>query len=190
MEADRALRLARNCSFRRLQIRDGAHFPDRRLFEHLKEAALSLVGIAQEFAPDAIVSHAYEGGHVDHDACSFLANYAAKALSLKRFEFPLYWNNGPGRDVFQEFRNAQDGTIVLHLSEAEIAIKQKMLVAYETQREIVKVFSPSEEKFRPASSCDFARPSWNAYPPGNWRSRREARAVLRQFSEFPHLTGG
>jgi N-acetylglucosamine malate deacetylase 2 len=189
-EAVRALGLARNCSFRRLQTRDGAYFRDRRLFEHLKEAALSLVRIAQEFAPEAIVSHAYEGGHVDHDACSFLANYAAKTLSIKQFEFPLYWNNGPGRDVFQEFRNPREGTIILNLSEAEIAIKEKMLAAYQTQGEIVKVFSTSVEKFRPAISHEFARPSWDAYPPGNWRSRREAKAVLRQFSAFPYLTGG
>jgi len=189
-EAGRALGLLPNCPFRRLQSRNGAYFPDRHLFENLQEAAASLVAITQEFLPDAIVTHAYEGGHIDHDACSFLANHTAKALLIECFEFPLYWNNGPGRDVFQEFRNAQEGKIVLNLYEPEIAIKEKMLATYETQREIVATFSPHIEKFRPATGSDFGRPSWNAYPPGNWRSRREARAVLRRFSEFPRMASG
>lgn len=188
-EAGRALGLVPNCSFQRLKTRDGAYFPDRHLFADLKESAASLVAIAREFSPDAIISHAYEGGHIDHDACSFLANYAAKALSLERFEFPLYWKDGHGRDVFQEFRNVQEGAIFLNLSEAEIAIKNNMLAAYETQREIVAMFSPNVEKFRPPPCYDYAHPSWNSYPPGNWRSRRDARAILRQFSEFSCISG-
>jgi N-acetylglucosamine malate deacetylase 2 len=188
-EAGRALGVLPNCSFRRLKTRNGAYFPDRHLFEYLKEAASSLVAIAQEFSPDAIISHAYEGGHVDHDACSFLTSYAAKTLSLDRFEFPLYWKDGHSRDVFQEFRNAHEGAMFLNLSEAEIAAKNKMLAAYETQREIVAMFSSNVEKFRPAPCYDYAHPSWNSYPPGNWRSRREAKAVLRRFSEFPCIAG-
>jgi LmbE family N-acetylglucosaminyl deacetylase len=188
-EAGRALGLVPKCSFRRLKRRDGAYFPDRRLFEDLRESASSLLAIAREFSPEAIVTHAYEGGHIDHDACSFLANYAANVLSLQRFEFPLYWKDGYGRDVFQEFRNVQEGAILLNLSEAEITIKNKMLAAYETQREIVAMFSPNTEKFRPAPVYDYAHPSWNSYPPGNWRSRRVLRAVLRQFSEFPYIAG-
>ena len=41
------------------------------------------------------------------------------------------------------------------------------------------MFSP---KFRPPPCYDYAHPSWNSYPPGNWRSRRDARAVWRQSS--------
>jgi N-acetylglucosamine malate deacetylase 2 len=186
-EAGRALGLVPNCSFRRLKTRDGAYFPDRHLFENLKEAASSLVAIAQEFSPDAIFTHAYEGGHIDHDACSFLTNQVASVLSLTCFEFPLYWKDGRGLDVFQEFRNAQEGATFLNLSEAEIAIKKQMLAEYETQREIVGIFSSKVEKFRPAPSHLYARPSWNSYPPGNWRGRRDAKAVLRGFSQFPAI---
>jgi len=124
-EASRALRLARNSPFRRLITRGGTYFPDRHLFEHLEEAAESLVEIAQGYLPNAIVSHMYEGGHIDHDACSLLARYAANAVSLKQFEFPLYWNNDNGQDFFQEFRDAQEGEISLNPCEAEIVTKKQ-----------------------------------------------------------------
>jgi LmbE family N-acetylglucosaminyl deacetylase len=183
-EASRALALARNCSIRRLKTRRGVFFPDRHLFEHLEEAADSLLAIAQEFLPDAIVSHACEGGHVDHDACSLLAKRAADALSVKHFEFPLYWKNENGQDIFQEFRNAREGEMVLNGSETEIAVKNKMLAEYKTQGDIVAVFSPNKERFRPARNRDYSQPSWNLSYPGNWRSRLGARLVRRRFSEF------
>jgi N-acetylglucosamine malate deacetylase 2 len=183
-EASRVLRLARNCSFRRLITRGGAYFPDRHLFEHLEEAAESLVEIAQGYLPNAIVSHAYEGGHIDHDACSLLARYAANAVLSQQFEFPLYWKNDNGQDVFQEFRDAQEGEISLNPSEAEIVTKNKMLAEYKTQRDIVAVFSTNRERFRPVRSCDYPQPTWNSSYPGNWRSRRDAKAALQRFSEF------
>jgi N-acetylglucosamine malate deacetylase 2 len=151
-EASRALALARNCSFRRLNAPSGTFFPDRHLFEHLQDAADSLVTIARGFRPDAIVSHAFEGGHIDHDACSLLAKHAADKLSLNHFDFPLYWKNEDGRDVFQEFRNVQEQETLLTPSKAEIAIKNKMLAEYKTQRKLVAVFSPNIERFRPVFS--------------------------------------
>jgi LmbE family N-acetylglucosaminyl deacetylase len=52
------------------------------LFEDLPDAATSLLAIAHTYSPDAIISHAYEGAHIDHDACSFLAMHIAAALSV------------------------------------------------------------------------------------------------------------
>src|SRR5271166_2984414 len=55
-EAGCALAHAGHRSFRRLNTRGGNYFPDRHLFEHLEEAGDSLLTIAREFSPDAIVS--------------------------------------------------------------------------------------------------------------------------------------
>jgi N-acetylglucosamine malate deacetylase 2 len=183
-EAARALSCLPDCSFLRLKRRDGSYFPDRRLFEHLEEAAASLTAIVQEFSPDAIVSHAYEGGHIDHDACSFLARHAADELSLKHFEFPLYWQNEKGRDVFQEFRDAQEGITSLNPSEREIAIKNQMLAEYQTQRDLVAMFSSNKESFRLAPGYDYGRLHWEERYPGPWRSRRDGKMLLRRFMEF------
>jgi N-acetylglucosamine malate deacetylase 2 len=188
-EAARALSLARNCSFRPLNTPSGTLFPDRHLFEHLQDAADSLAAIAQGFLPDAIVSHAFEGGHIDHDACSLLAKHAAVTLSVEQFEFPLYWKNEDGQDVFQEFRNPQERETFLTPSKTEIAIKNRMLAEYKTQREIVAMFSPSIERFRPVRFGDCGQPSWNSSYPGNWRGHRDARAALQRFSQFRDALG-
>lgn len=68
-----------------------------------EEAADLLMIIARAFVPDAVASHAFEGGHIDHDGCSVLASDVAKMLSLEQFEFPLYGRSGNKSDVFQQF---------------------------------------------------------------------------------------
>ena len=188
-EAGCALAHAGHSSFRRLNARSGTYFPDRHLFEHLEEAADSLLTIAREFSPDAIVSHAFEGGHIDHDACTVLADHAAQTLALDRFEFPLYWKGENGHDVFQQFRDPQEEESVLNPCEAEIATKNKMLAEYKSQRDMLATFCPERERFRSARSRDYARLSWNSPYPGNWRSRRDTKIALQRFSEFrKHFT--
>jgi LmbE family N-acetylglucosaminyl deacetylase len=187
-EAGRALGYTPNCEFRRLKTRRGEYFQDRRLFENLEEAAGSLLTTVQEFSPDAMVSHAFEGGHIDHDACSFLANHAASSCGLRHLEFPLYWKGANGQDVFQEFREVQGDEVCLDLSEAEITVKKKMLGEYKSQGEIVATFSLSAERFRGARSYDYVHPRWNFSYPGNWRTRRDARLVLKRFEEFRGMT--
>ncbi len=186
-EAGRALGLARNCSFQRLRMRSEAYFPDRRLFQYLAEAADSLVGIAREFLPDAIVSHAFEGGHIDHDACSLLARRVADEVSLSQYEFPLYWKNENGLDIFQEFRDLQEDEMELNLSEVEIATKAGMFAEYKTQREVMEMFPINKERFRSVRVSDSAQASWDLSYPGNWRSRLDARAVRQRFAEFRNM---
>jgi N-acetylglucosamine malate deacetylase 2 len=183
-EAASALSFTPNCSFQRLKSPSGAYFHDRRLFAELEQAATSLLVIAKQFSPEAIVSHAFEGGHIDHDACSFLASHAASTLSVKCFEFPLYWQNKNGQDTFQQFRNPQEGIISLRPSSAEIAIKHKMLAEYKTQGDVVAAFSPEIERFRPVPSYDYAHPAWSMKYPGPWRRRHDAKKMLQRFSEF------
>jgi hypothetical protein len=127
-------------------------------------AATSLSSWAESFSPDAIISHAYEGAHIDHDACSFLAMHVAAKLSLKRFEFPLYWIDRQGRVVLQQFRDVRCTTgkvegecavadvLEWRLNEAEIECKKKMLAEYRTQRGTVARFSPAEERMRVADN--------------------------------------
>jgi N-acetylglucosamine malate deacetylase 2 len=189
-EAGRALGRLPNCSFQRLKTQRQEYFRDRHLFEQLEEAAASLRAITKEFSPDAIVSHAFEGGHVDHDACSVLAKHAASTFALQEFEFPLYWQKEPGQDVFQEFRYGEEGEMELTLAEAEIETKKKMLAEYRTQQNLVAVFSTRREKFRPLPLYDYTRPSWKLIYPGNWLKRPAARAVKRRFAEFLERTNG
>lgn len=205
-EASRVFRHVPNSSFKRLGRTDGSYFGDMHLFEGLPDAATSLRTLAESFSPDAIISHAYEGAHIDHDACSFLAMHVAAKLSLKRFEFPLYWINRQGRVVLQQFRDVRGRTgkvegesavadvLEWRLSEAEIECKKKMLAEYRTQRGTVAKFSPAEERMRVANSdsASFSIAMCRDYMYQNLRPRFyhtrhhriSAKVLLKKFAEF------
>jgi LmbE family N-acetylglucosaminyl deacetylase len=203
-EAARALSHVPTSSLKWLTAPDGSYFGDMHVHEDLPAAATSLRAIAQAFAPDAIVSHTYEGAHIDHDACSFIATHVAAALSLKRFEFPMYWLDQQGNAVLQRFRDGAlgvaaaglEGTGVMkwQLSEAEIACKKKMMAEYRTQRSTVSTFDPGVERFRPATTASesFSVALCRDYlyqdrPPRFYHTRRHrlpAKALLKKFAEF------
>jgi LmbE family N-acetylglucosaminyl deacetylase len=183
-EASRALAWIARCSLARLLRSDGTPFRDQHLFLELREASASLCLGAHEFSPDLIVSHAFEGGHVDHDACHILAKHTARALSLPCFEFPLYWRGPHGRDVFQAFRNRRNDEIVLHLSPHELAIKQRMLSEYKSQMSLTSVFHLETERFRPMTESDCEDASWSGYPFENrWRPLKTD-VVFREMLAF------
>ena len=205
-EAARALSHVPNSTFKWLTGTDGSYFADMHVYEDLPAAATCLRAIAQGFAPDAIVSHTYEGAHIDHDACSFIAMHVAAALSLKRFEFPMYWLDQSGKACLQRFRDgglrvgarALESTeaqvMKWQLSEAEIECKKKMMEEYRTQRGTVSTFDPRIERFRPATSTSssFSISLCRDYlyqnrPPRFYHTRRHrlsAKALLKKFAEF------
>jgi LmbE family N-acetylglucosaminyl deacetylase len=201
LEAARALAHVPNASFQRLTKPNGSYFVEVHLFEELPDAFASLCPVGRSFAPDAIISHAYEGAHLDHDACSFLAMHIAKELSLAFLEFPLYWVDEYGNVVRQKFRHdssvssgSNSGTIELRLSEMEIEHKRKMLAEYHTQHGTVSSFTPDVERFRLAvtSGDSFRDPQTRDYMfqerrPRFYHTRRHrlpAKGLLRKFSEF------
>ncbi len=205
-EASHALGHIPNASLQWLTRPDGSYFSDMHVFEELPEAATSLLAIAQSFSPDAIFSHTYEGAHIDHDACSFVAMHIAAALGLKRFEFPLYWIDQHGKAVLQRFRDSNSGAAAgemksaaqevmeWQLNEAETTCKKKMMAEYCTQWGTVSTFAPGIERFRTATSTSlsFSVPQCRDYlfqsqPPRFYHTRRHrlsAKALLKKFAEF------
>jgi N-acetylglucosamine malate deacetylase 2 len=184
-EAARALAaLPHCCSWRRLTRGDGSLFVDQHLFLELSEAFACLKAIAQEFSPDLIVSHAFEGGHLDHDACHFLAKRVAHTLAVATLEFPLYWKPEDGSDVFQRFRDDRGDEFVLELSADELGVKRKMLAEYRSQGNITAVFQPELERFRPIREQEITKATWSVYPFENrWRPWK-AKPFFRAIDEF------
>jgi N-acetylglucosamine malate deacetylase 2 len=184
-EAAQALALIPNCLFRRLLHQNGTHFQDQHLFLDLVEAFMALCQAIRAFAPDVLVSHAYEGGHIDHDACNFLAARAAVQLGLQCLEFPLYSKSADGGDVFQHFRNTQPGEFTLQLSAQELSIKRRMFAAYRTQEKVLAVFRAEDERFRPALAENYAQlPSWREYPFENRHKPLRAEVFIQKLAEF------
>jgi LmbE family N-acetylglucosaminyl deacetylase len=183
-EAAQALAHVPNCSFQRLTKPDGSHFVDEHLFHNLRDAVHSLCAIARAWSPDALLSHAYEGGHIDHDACSFIARHAAAALSIPCFEFPLYYDGPDGKSIFQKFRDAGPAPLEWHLTEVEIACRRKMLAAYKTQPGLDAIFQLATERIRPADHANFSVAPCRKYPYENRWRRLPSRALLKKFAEF------
>lgn len=183
-EASQALTLIPNCSFRRLARKDSNWFVDQHLFLDLQEAFSSFIEIIEEFSPDVLVSHAFEGGHIDHDACHVLASRAAFSLGLRGLEFPLYWRSARGEDVFQEFRKYREGEFSLQLLQQELFVKQQMLAEYRTQKTLTLVFRPETEPFRPMTQIGYATPAWPDYPFENRHGPLRTERFLRRIAEF------
>lgn len=166
------------------------------MFEELPAAAVSLRAIAQAFSPGAIISHAYEGAHIDHEACSFLATHVAAALALPHFEFPLYWLDQLGKPVLQRFRDVSSSAQVMEwqLTPEEVECKRRMMAEYHTQRGTVSTFSPLVERMRPAvTTTQSFSTAWSQdymfqeRRPRFYHTRRHrlaAKVLLKKFAEF------
>ena len=188
-EATDALAHIPNCSIQWLTRPDGSYFVDQRLLHDIEPALASLCIIARGFSPDCLITHAYEGGHIDHDTCSFIASHAAAALSLDRFEFPLYWVDKDGKAAVQRFRDPGATDEEWRLTETEIACKQKMLAEYKTQPGLASGFPPVTERIRSATRIDFSVALCRDYAYRNWRPRlwqprASSKVLLRKFAEF------
>ena len=108
-----------------------------------------------------VLTHAYEGGHPDHDATAF-AVHAAVALMSRRgeaisiLEMPFYRArcHGPVTQSFAPYPGCPEST--LRLTEPEQSLKRSMIAEYSTQTQTLSPFDLETERFRPAPTYDFA----------------------------------
>jgi LmbE family N-acetylglucosaminyl deacetylase len=124
-----------------------------------------------------VLTHAYEGGHPDHDAAAFAVHAAAKlrarcAEPLSIIEMPLYRADGEKEWAAQRFSALPDqSSIAIRLTKREKSFKQAMLAAYGTQRRMLSSFSVDREQFRPAPAYDFQslpNDGWLLYEQYGW----------------------
>ena len=178
-----------------------------------QEAGLALPRIAREIAalcrelrPEVLLTHAYEGGHPDHDAAAFACRAAVELLRKDGEEPPAivempFYHARPGTTdsndmVIQELLPAPEEveTRRVDLTPAEREIKKRMAGCFTTQLGIVQWFLPPiHETFRVAPAWDFTRPPhegsllyelWG-FPITGERWREMARQALDELS----LTG-
>lgn len=158
-------------------------------------AGEDLAGLARRLVPllagaDRVLTHAFEGGHPDHDAVAF-AVHAALRLEAPTgggptlVEMPFYH---AGRDgwIRQIFRAAPGaGTEVVHdLTPAERKRKRAMAAAHASQAATLADFDLGTERFRMAPGYDFrALPEallYERHPWGMTRSGWLARVVAAE----------
>jgi len=129
--------------------------PDQQLYRHLVQAANHVERYAKQIRPDSILTHAYEGGHPDHDACAFLAHWIGERLSIPVWEMPFYHQREAGSPLQQFFSPSPD-EVLLSASPAEISRKEWMLRQHKTQAQVISQFDQARELFRPQPNYDFS----------------------------------
>jgi LmbE family N-acetylglucosaminyl deacetylase len=133
-------------------------FTDQELFRCLAPALESLSALVRRYSPRALLTLAYEGGHPDHDSCSFLTSVLARTLPLPAWEMPLYFRRTDGAALCQQFRLLNGTEVALQPTEQEQKTKREMLAAYASQGEVLKQFSAATEWFRPQAVYDYSQP--------------------------------
>ncbi len=151
--------------------------PDQTAALHLVTLTLAVLEEISGFAPEAVFTHPYEGGHPDHDACAYAVHAAVRLLadggtpeapqgSLPIFEAAYYHRKVKGFDGAQS--PMQTGsfldtwtspeTRVCELSLAEQSNKRARLSCFASQTETLAQFAAEREIYRAAPVYDFAQP--------------------------------
>lgn len=133
--------------------------PDGSLVEHTAALAAALAA----WLPDTalLITHAFEGGHPDHDACALAAQIACakeaerSGRQVARIEFAIY-ARGNGAIRTNAFApDAQPAPTVLTLTTEEQMRKRRALGAFASRRHVVDRFPLRAEALRPAPDHDF-----------------------------------
>jgi LmbE family N-acetylglucosaminyl deacetylase len=130
-----------------------------------QEASARLPWITRELVrhfagTEIVLTHAYEGGHPDHDATAFAVHAACRSLGAGApavLEMPLY-RAGPNGWLKQSFGSGTSAETIVVLSQAERARKQAMFTAHASQASVLAGFAIETEPFRLAPDYDFTRP--------------------------------
>jgi N-acetylglucosamine malate deacetylase 2 len=101
------------------------------------------------------LTHAYEGGHPDHDAIAFAVHATARlsadaGQSLSVIEMPFYQ-----AESLQRFTPSANPETAVRLSAGEQRLKRRMMDAHVTQRDVLRNFATTVERFRRAPEYDF-----------------------------------
>jgi LmbE family N-acetylglucosaminyl deacetylase len=144
---------------------DSLGFVDQRASNDLAALALHVEEALRRWRPSLVVTHPYEGGHPDHDACAFAVHTARRMLQSERgeapglVEFASYHADGDGGLATGRFLGAATGiaATTFVLSSGERDRKQQMLGRFRTQQSTLAAFRPDVERFRCAPAYDFTR---------------------------------
>jgi len=135
-------------------------FADQTAALRLVELTQALLDLFANRKVSIALTHTYEGGHPDHDATAFAVHTAARLSAdagqpLSVVEMPFY-RAEDGAEIFQQFTPSANPETAVRLSSEEQQLKQRMLDAHVTQRQVLRNFGATVERFRRAPDYDFA----------------------------------
>jgi LmbE family N-acetylglucosaminyl deacetylase len=133
--------------------------PDQGLTHRLPELCRQVGALLDRLRPAVLITHAYEGGHPDHDCAAFACQIAAAARpDMLRLEFTAYHTAG-GAPAWGRFvEKPGQPEIAIALSPEEQRRKSAMLACFATQAAVLASAPRLEERLRIAPTYDFLEP--------------------------------
>ncbi|WP_298960971.1 PIG-L family deacetylase [uncultured Methylobacterium sp.] len=155
-ELDAAMALAGVPAARRLVL----GYADGGVPERISDIAKNLAGLFAERGIAVALTHAWEGGHSDHDAVALAVAGARRLLGPDRLgvvEMP-YYHAGPDGFEAGGFLSAVPPrrAIALHLDPDDCALKAALFAAHASQAETLNRMPIALERFREAPEPDFS----------------------------------
>jgi N-acetylglucosamine malate deacetylase 2 len=151
-----------------------AHIPAERIVEFdymaldLPRRLISLTRRIKSFlmssSCEIVLTHAFDGGHPDHDATAFATHGAVNLLKRNGLKAPVIFEFGvyPASDGRTRILDFLPGpgkeTTTLVLDGKATNLKLRMFDCFWTQGESLKTFPFALERFRRAPSYDFRQP--------------------------------
>src|SRR5581483_11218727 len=116
----------------------------------------SFLRVVREVAPDAIITHPYEGGHPDHDTAALMVQIISSLTNedgdapWARLEMTSYHARNRKRcsgEFLPGSAANQEDEMTLNFSPEERSRKARMLSCYSSQRHVLAGFSMEPERF-------------------------------------------
>jgi LmbE family N-acetylglucosaminyl deacetylase len=129
----------------------------------LKELSERVLAFVQQAQPEIVLTHAYEGGHPDHDSVAFACHMARRlcrdaASCFCLCEFAGYHAGCGGMEIYA-FLPSEHSQYAYRLSADERELKMAMIKSFTTQQRTLQPFvRPEVERFRVAPEYDFTCP--------------------------------
>src|SRR5947209_1314593 len=136
-------------------------FVDQEAAQNLVDLSMHLSNLLRDV--QLVITHAYEGGHPDHDSTAFAVHAGARLLRNRPciLEMASYHiRNGAieTSDFIQPNSGADHEITTISLSSQEQYFKRRLFECFPTQKETLTWFCFDAERFRPAPNYDFTRP--------------------------------
>ncbi len=138
--------------------------PDQRAAYGLAPLAERLAERFDALAAGVVLTHAYEGGHPDHDATAFAVHVATRLLRLAGrpgpdlVELTGYHLRDGRLEIGTFLPNSGGAERCVILSPEARALKRRMLGCFRTQAETLAQFGVEQERFRRAPRYRFTEP--------------------------------
>jgi LmbE family N-acetylglucosaminyl deacetylase len=135
---------------------------DQQACQHLVEIAQQIATHLAEHRIGLVLTHAYEGGHPDHDAVALAVRAASRLLQRQGapappiVEMPFYRASGL-TTALQDFVPADNAVHEVELTAEQQARKRRLIACHKSQLRLLGNFTSSIERFRVAPDYDFCQ---------------------------------